>query len=68
MELPGERAGKSISFWERTAEKFRAAALASSIETNVCVIGAGIAGMTAAYLLAREGRAVAVLDDGPAAG
>ncbi|HKY28543.1 MAG TPA: FAD-dependent oxidoreductase [Pyrinomonadaceae bacterium] len=35
---------------------------------DVCVVGAGIAGMTTAYLLAQEGKAVIVLDDGPVGG
>jgi glycine/D-amino acid oxidase-like deaminating enzyme/nitrite reductase/ring-hydroxylating ferredoxin subunit len=35
---------------------------------DVCVVGAGIAGLTTAYLLAREGRSVIVLDDGAIAG
>ena len=34
----------------------------------MCIVGAGIAGMTTAYLLAREGKKVVVLDDGPIAG
>jgi glycine/D-amino acid oxidase-like deaminating enzyme/nitrite reductase/ring-hydroxylating ferredoxin subunit len=34
---------------------------------DVCIIGAGIAGITTAYLLAREGKSVVVLDDGPVA-
>jgi glycine/D-amino acid oxidase-like deaminating enzyme/nitrite reductase/ring-hydroxylating ferredoxin subunit len=38
--------------------------LKENIRTDVCIIGAGIAGMTTAYLLAREGRSVVVLDDG----
>jgi glycine/D-amino acid oxidase-like deaminating enzyme/nitrite reductase/ring-hydroxylating ferredoxin subunit len=42
--------------------------LTTDIETDVCIVGAGIAGMTAGYLLAREGRRVVVLDDGPVAG
>lgn len=33
--------------------------------TQVCIVGAGIAGLTTAYLLAREGKSVVVLDDGP---
>lgn len=39
-----------------------------SLRTSVCVIGAGIAGMTTAYLLARAGRAVIVIDDGQIGG
>jgi glycine/D-amino acid oxidase-like deaminating enzyme len=42
--------------------------LSKDAEADVCVIGAGIAGLTTAYLLAREGKSVVVLDDGPVAG
>ena len=35
---------------------------------DVCIVGAGIAGLTTAYLLAKEGKKVIVLDDGPTAG
>jgi glycine/D-amino acid oxidase-like deaminating enzyme/nitrite reductase/ring-hydroxylating ferredoxin subunit len=38
--------------------------LGADLSIDVCVIGAGIAGVTTAYLLARAGRHVAVLDDG----
>jgi glycine/D-amino acid oxidase-like deaminating enzyme/nitrite reductase/ring-hydroxylating ferredoxin subunit len=43
-------------------------ALERDERANVCVVGAGIAGMTTAYLLAREGKSVVVLDDGPVGG
>jgi len=42
--------------------------LARDLHADVCVVGAGMAGLTTAYLLARAGRRVAVLDDGPTAG
>jgi glycine/D-amino acid oxidase-like deaminating enzyme/nitrite reductase/ring-hydroxylating ferredoxin subunit len=42
--------------------------LDENAKANVCVIGAGIAGLTTAYLLAREGKSVVVVDDGPIAG
>jgi glycine/D-amino acid oxidase-like deaminating enzyme/nitrite reductase/ring-hydroxylating ferredoxin subunit len=35
---------------------------------DVAVVGAGISGLTTAYLLAREGKSVAVVDDGGLAG
>ncbi len=38
--------------------------LEKNVRCDVCIIGAGIAGMSTAYLLAREGRSVVVLDDG----
>jgi glycine/D-amino acid oxidase-like deaminating enzyme/nitrite reductase/ring-hydroxylating ferredoxin subunit len=44
------------------------AALNQDISVDVCVVGAGISGLTTAYLLGREGRKVAVLDDGPIGG
>ena len=36
-----------------------------ALRTDVCVVGAGISGLTTAYLLAREGKRVVVLDEGP---
>jgi glycine/D-amino acid oxidase-like deaminating enzyme/nitrite reductase/ring-hydroxylating ferredoxin subunit len=37
-------------------------------QADVCVIGAGIAGLTAAYMLSSSGRSVLVVDDGPIGG
>jgi glycine/D-amino acid oxidase-like deaminating enzyme/nitrite reductase/ring-hydroxylating ferredoxin subunit len=54
----------STSIWMATADPPSQSGLKQSIRTDVCVIGAGIAGLTTAYLLAREGRSVVVLDDG----
>ncbi|WP_422931179.1 FAD-dependent oxidoreductase [Singulisphaera sp. PoT] len=42
--------------------------LSENTEADVCVIGAGIAGLTTAYLLALEGKSVIVLDDGAIGG
>lgn len=42
--------------------------LQDNVRTDVCIIGAGIAGLTTAYLLSQEGRSVVVLDDGPIGG
>ena len=39
-----------------------------NVHVDVCIVGAGISGLTTAYLLARAGKRVAVLDDGPVAG
>ena len=60
--------GRNISLWRATAEELGAAAMKSDARADVCIIGAGIAGMTTAYLLGREGRSVIVLDDGPIGG
>lgn len=42
--------------------------LNGNIEADVCIVGAGIAGLTTAYLLAKEGKSVVVLDDGEIGG
>jgi glycine/D-amino acid oxidase-like deaminating enzyme/nitrite reductase/ring-hydroxylating ferredoxin subunit len=39
----------------------------SKIDCDVCVVGAGIAGLTVAYFLAGVGNSVVVLDEGPIA-
>jgi glycine/D-amino acid oxidase-like deaminating enzyme/nitrite reductase/ring-hydroxylating ferredoxin subunit len=55
---------KSTSLWLDTAHPSRRPSLASDTQADVCVIGAGIAGVTTAYLLSREGRSVVLIDDG----
>jgi glycine/D-amino acid oxidase-like deaminating enzyme/nitrite reductase/ring-hydroxylating ferredoxin subunit len=61
METESE---KTVSLWMATAQVPEKAALTEDTHANVCIVGAGIAGMTTAYLLAHEGRSVVVLDDG----
>ena len=56
------------SIWTATARLRVASPLRADLRRDVCVIGAGIAGMTAACVLARQGRSVVVLEDGPIAG
>ncbi len=51
-----------------TAEVPLESSLAERVSADVCIVGAGIAGMSTAYLLARERKSVVVLDDGPIGG
>jgi glycine/D-amino acid oxidase-like deaminating enzyme/nitrite reductase/ring-hydroxylating ferredoxin subunit len=61
--------GRTTSIWMATIGEISSdGALATDISADVCIVGAGIAGMTTAYLLAREGKQVVVLDDGPIGG
>lgn len=60
--------GTTASVWMKTAEIPSRPALARDTTADICVVGAGIAGLTTAYLLAEEGRSVVVLDDGALAG
>lgn len=55
---------KSTSLWLDTNHPDRRSALTHDAQADVCVIGAGIAGVTTAYLLTREGRSVILIDDG----
>lgn len=54
--------------WDVTASLPAYEPLAESIATDVCVVGAGITGLTTAYLLQRAGKHVVLLDDGRLAG
>ncbi|HYC51618.1 MAG TPA: FAD-dependent oxidoreductase [Gemmatimonadaceae bacterium] len=60
--------GATTSIWQGTIELPRYPQLQKSGSCDVCVIGAGIAGLSVAYHLAREGKKVIVLDDGPIGG
>ena len=60
-----DHSGKSISVWMATANLPRFSKLLTNTQADVCIVGAGIAGLTTAYLLGRAGKSVIVLDDGP---
>src|SRR5438128_1151823 len=60
--------GSTRSIWSDVPELPARPALRENLRADVCVVGAGMAGLSAAYMLSREGRRVAVIDDGPIAG
>jgi len=59
---------QTTSVWMALDERLSLPSLTNSTTADVCIIGAGIAGMSTAYLLARAGLSVVVLDDGPIGG
>jgi glycine/D-amino acid oxidase-like deaminating enzyme/nitrite reductase/ring-hydroxylating ferredoxin subunit len=63
--------GHTRSVWMREDATTDAEAfprLDADADCDVCVVGAGMAGMSVAYQMVREGKRVIVLDDGPIAG
>ena len=60
--------GFNPSVWMATVDTPECPPLARDEHAEVCVVGAGIAGLTTAYLLLRGGKTVIVIDDGPIAG
>jgi glycine/D-amino acid oxidase-like deaminating enzyme/nitrite reductase/ring-hydroxylating ferredoxin subunit len=55
--------GKTVSYWHATEPTQHRDPLDANTDADVVVIGAGIAGLTTAYLLLKAGRQVMVLDD-----
>ena len=56
------------SLWSATAEMPACGPLERNVHADVCIVGGGIAGLSTAYHLAREGKRIALIDDGPLAG
>jgi glycine/D-amino acid oxidase-like deaminating enzyme/nitrite reductase/ring-hydroxylating ferredoxin subunit len=61
---PNSESGKltNASVWSATVSFSRSPALDRNVRADVCIVGAGIAGLTTAYLLALEGQSVVVID------
>lgn len=60
--------GKTVSVWMDTTKMPSFAALEEDLSCDVCIVGAGIVGLTTAYHLVRAGADVVILDDGPVSG
>lgn len=62
-----DHAGASKSIWMNTASLPAFGPVGPDEMADVVIVGAGIAGLSTAYLLGRAGKSVIVLDDGPIA-
>src|SRR6476620_10749517 len=65
LSQPEVEAVKNESVWAATVEMPKFPPLQESTRTDICIVGAGIAGLTTAYLLTQAGKSVVILDDGP---
>ncbi len=66
MRATAKDGGSTSSIWHDL--EIRRFNTLPELETDVCIVGAGIAGLTTAYELVRQGTRVTVLDDGPIGG
>src|SRR5262245_35200673 len=54
---------ESISIWQESDKQMPGfSPLHQNLETDICIVGAGIAGVTTGYLLAKEGKSVIIVD------
>ena len=60
--------GATVPYWYKGAQipKYRRAR--GKLHADVCIVGAGIAGLATAYFLAQEGKNIVVLDEGEIGG
>jgi glycine/D-amino acid oxidase-like deaminating enzyme/nitrite reductase/ring-hydroxylating ferredoxin subunit len=63
-----QHSGITNTIWQDTAPPARRPKLDGNQTCDVCVVGAGTAGLMTAYELVREGRSVVIIDDGPICG
>lgn len=56
--------GSNRSFWNDSAEPLVYNTLQNDIQTDVLIVGGGIAGLTTAYCLCKSGKKVVLLEDG----
>ena len=61
---PAITAGKHISYWIDTAPAKVANPLRENLETDVVIVGGGLAGVTIAYCLSQSGKKVILVEDG----
>ena len=56
--------GATLSYWIDSVEPLVFSPLNENIKTDVLIIGAGISGLSVAYVLAKAGKSVVVIEDG----
>ncbi|MDV2581832.1 FAD-dependent oxidoreductase [Alkalibacillus haloalkaliphilus] len=55
---------ESVPVWKESMEKYQLETLQGDHKTDVVIVGGGITGITAAYLLAKSGKEITLIDAG----
>lgn len=66
VNMPDEKrtSGGNQSYWIASTKPLSYSPLKNNIDTDVAIIGGGIAGITCAYMLSKQGRDVVLIEDG----
>ena len=64
MDFSSDTSGANNTLWLADNHRPNFPPLSQDITTDVCIIGGGIAGLTAAYRLTCEGKKIVLIDDG----
>ncbi len=64
LENAGITSGKNISYWTDTTVPLAQNSLKENIETDVVIVGGGLAGLSVAYCLIRSGKKIVLVEDG----
>lgn len=56
------------SVWSSTVKTLKFKPVSENLNTEICIVGAGIAGLLAGYFLSKEGKKVCIVDDGEVGG
>ena len=56
--------GHNISLWVDTVSPLKYLKLSKNLQTDIVIVGGGLAGLSVAYCLSKAGRKVVVIEDG----
>src|SRR6188508_2109060 len=64
LDDAGAKSDKPISYWTDSSAPIVKVSLAENLETDVVIVGGGLAGLSVAYCLSQSGKKVILVEDG----